>query len=72
MSASEVYSSEVKKTEILKTHFRRSIGVRIKEMKEVFEGEVAEMQPSIVSDSIVFLYCLFWSRLLSRLNPQRD
>eukprot|EP01086_Lenisia_limosa_P002575 TRINITY_DN1615_c0_g1_i3.p1 TRINITY_DN1615_c0_g1~~TRINITY_DN1615_c0_g1_i3.p1 ORF type:complete len:480 (-),score=30.10 TRINITY_DN1615_c0_g1_i3:46-1485(-) len=72
VSASEVYSSEVKKTEILKTHFRRSIGVRIKEMKEVFEGEVAEMQPSIVSDSIVsFVVTLKSSKGLKhlRLDP---
>ncbi len=34
---SEVYSSEVKKTEILMEHFRRAIGLRIKENKEVYE-----------------------------------
>ncbi|TNJ28109.1 TBP-interacting protein TIP49 [Giardia muris] len=38
--ASEVYSAEVKKTEVLMEHFRRAIGLRIKEVKEVFEGEV--------------------------------
>jgi len=35
MVGSEVFSSEVKKTEILMEHFRRSIGIRIKETKEV-------------------------------------
>ena len=40
MVGSEVYSSEVKKTEILMEHFRRAIGLRIKETKEVYEGEV--------------------------------
>jgi len=40
MVGSEVYSSEVKKTEILMEHFRRAIGLRIKENKEVYEGEV--------------------------------
>jgi DNA helicase TIP49 (TBP-interacting protein) len=35
-----VFSSEVKKTEILMEHFRRAIGIRIKESKEVYEGEV--------------------------------
>lgn len=40
MVGSEVYSSEVKKTEVLMENFRRSIGLRIKETKEVFEGEV--------------------------------
>ncbi|KAK2987750.1 hypothetical protein RJ640_016345 [Escallonia rubra] len=37
MVGSEVYSSEVKKTEVLMEHFRRAIGLRIKENKEVTE-----------------------------------
>ncbi|KAE8705794.1 RuvB-like 1 [Hibiscus syriacus] len=37
MVGSEVYSSEVKKTEVLMENFRRSIGLRIKENKEVTE-----------------------------------
>ncbi|TYZ60535.1 hypothetical protein PybrP1_003068 [[Pythium] brassicae (nom. inval.)] len=45
MVGSEVYSSEVKKTEILMEHFRRAIGLRIKESKEVYEGEVTELAP---------------------------
>lgn len=45
MVGSEVYSSEVKKTEILMENFRRSIGLRIKESKEVYEGEVTEITP---------------------------
>jgi RuvB-like protein 1 (pontin 52) len=40
MVGSEVYSTEVKKTEILMENFRRAIGLRIKENKEVYEGEV--------------------------------
>lgn len=40
MVGSEVYSSEVKKTEVLMENFRRAIGLRIKENKEVYEGEV--------------------------------
>lgn len=43
---SEVYSTEVKKTEVLAESFRRAIGLRIKETKEVYEGEVTEMTPS--------------------------
>ncbi|KAK4492781.1 hypothetical protein RD792_000128 [Penstemon davidsonii] len=39
MVGSEVYSSEVKKTEVLMENFRRAIGLRIKESKEVYEGE---------------------------------
>jgi RuvB-like protein 1 (pontin 52) len=45
MVGSEVFSSEVKKTEILMEHFRRAIGLRIKESKEVYEGEVTEVTP---------------------------
>eukprot|EP00218_Dolichomastix_sp_CCMP3274_P002024 CAMPEP_0170163596 /NCGR_PEP_ID=MMETSP0033_2-20121228/77680_1 /TAXON_ID=195969 /ORGANISM="Dolichomastix tenuilepis, Strain CCMP3274" /LENGTH=455 /DNA_ID=CAMNT_0010401235 /DNA_START=11 /DNA_END=1378 /DNA_ORIENTATION=+ len=45
MVGSEVYSSEVKKTEVLMENFRRSIGLRIKENKEVYEGEVTELTP---------------------------
>jgi len=52
MVGSEVYSSEVKKTEILMTNFRRAIGLRIKEVKEVFEGEVTQLKP-IESESPV-------------------
>merc|ERR1711871_1472386 len=35
----------VKKTEILMENFRRAIGLRIKETKEVYEGEVTELTP---------------------------
>ena len=45
MSASEVYSSEVKKTEVLMENFRRAIGLRIRETKEVYEGEVTLLTP---------------------------
>jgi len=45
MVGSEVYSTEVKKTEVLMENFRRSIGLRIKETKEVYEGEVTELTP---------------------------
>eukprot|EP00825_Cyclidium_porcatum_P034187 TRINITY_DN3602_c0_g1_i1.p1 TRINITY_DN3602_c0_g1~~TRINITY_DN3602_c0_g1_i1.p1 ORF type:complete len:488 (+),score=74.81 TRINITY_DN3602_c0_g1_i1:205-1668(+) len=44
MVGSEVYSSEVKKTEILMENFRRAIGLKIKETKEVWEGEVTELK----------------------------
>ncbi|KAI3892386.1 hypothetical protein MKX03_012604 [Papaver bracteatum] len=45
MVGSEVYSSEVKKTEVLMENFRRAIGLRMKENKEVYEGEVTELSP---------------------------
>eukprot|EP00035_Acanthoeca_spectabilis_P020848 m.434883 g.434883 ORF g.434883 m.434883 type:complete len:457 (-) comp17782_c0_seq1:102-1472(-) len=46
MVGSEVYSSEVKPTEVLMENFRRAIGLRIKEVKEVYEGEVTELTPT--------------------------
>lgn len=60
---SEVYSSEVKKTEILMEHFRRAIGLRIKERKEVYEGEVVEINP-VVSESSTGDY----SKVITRVN----
>ena len=52
MSASEVYSSEVKKTEILMENFRRAIGLRIRETKEVYEGEVTLLTPEEAEDPL--------------------
>lgn len=43
ITASEVFSLEMSKTEALTQAFRRSIGVRIREMGEVVEGEVVEI-----------------------------
>jgi len=40
---SQVVSTEVKQTEIIMQHIRRSIGLRIREKKEVYEGEVTEL-----------------------------
>lgn len=45
MVGSEVYSAEVKKTEVLMENFRRAIGLRVKEVKQVFEGEVVSLKP---------------------------
>jgi len=45
MVGSEVFSTEIKKTEVLMENFRRSIALRIKETKEVYEGEVTELTP---------------------------
>ena len=42
---SEVYSTEIKKTEALMENFRRAIGLRVRETKEVYEGEVTELTP---------------------------
>merc|ERR1712096_176348 len=50
MVGSEVYSTEVKKTEILMENCRRAIGLRIKETKEVYEGEVTELTPEEKAD----------------------
>ncbi|ODV80523.1 RuvB-like helicase 1 [Suhomyces tanzawaensis NRRL Y-17324] len=42
---SELFSAEIKKTATLMENFRRAIGLRIKETKEVYEGEVTELTP---------------------------
>eukprot|EP00043_Microstomoeca_roanoka_P014912 m.148684 g.148684 ORF g.148684 m.148684 type:complete len:456 (+) comp16140_c0_seq1:162-1529(+) len=52
MVGSEVYSAEVKPTEVLMENFRRAIGLRIKEIKEVYEGEVTELTPEETEDSL--------------------
>lgn len=52
MVASEVFSSEVKKTEILMENFRRAIGLRIREFKEVYEGEVTELSVEETDDPL--------------------
>ncbi len=44
MSASEIYSTELKKTEILMRALRKAIGVRIKDIREVIEGEVKHLE----------------------------
>ncbi|KAH7820557.1 putative DNA helicase [Monocercomonoides exilis] len=45
MTGPEVYSAEVKKTEVLMENMRRALGLRIKENKDVYEGEVTEITP---------------------------
>ena len=49
---SEVYSTEIKKTEVLMENFRRSIGLRIREIKEVYEGEIISIKPIESSSNI--------------------
>jgi RuvB-like protein 1 len=52
MVGSEVYSAEVKKTEILMENFRRAIGLRIRETKEVYEGELVTLTPEEVENPL--------------------
>jgi len=65
MVGSEVYSSEVKKTEVLMENFRRAIGLRIKENKEVYEGEASPPLPCYCIDFLGHSY-LFWKYRLDR------
>lgn len=44
MVGNEIDSNEVKKTEILMENFRRSIHLKIKDFKEIFEGEITDLQ----------------------------
>ncbi len=43
ISGSEIYSSEIKKTEFLMQAIRRTIGVRIRETRSVYEGVITEV-----------------------------
>ncbi|EYC44477.1 hypothetical protein Y032_0460g1862 [Ancylostoma ceylanicum] len=44
ISASEIFSVEMSKSEVLMQSFRKAIGVRIKEETEVLEGEVVSIE----------------------------
>ncbi|MEM4717943.1 MAG: RuvB-like helicase [Desulfurococcaceae archaeon] len=44
MSGSEIYSTERKKTEILMEAVRKSLGVRIREVRKVYEGVVKDIK----------------------------
>lgn len=66
MTGSEVFSSEVKKTEILMENFRRAIGLRIKEMKDVYEGEVTEITP-VEAESSTSGLCIIITYVLTFL-----
>ncbi|RLG87168.1 MAG: TATA box-binding protein [Thermoprotei archaeon] len=44
LSGAELYSAEVKKTEVLMRAVRRAIGIRIKEIRRVYEGAVKEIK----------------------------
>jgi TBP-interacting protein len=44
LSGSEIYSSEKKKTEILTEALRRALGIRIREMRTVYEGVVKDIK----------------------------
>lgn len=42
----------MKKTEVLMENFRRAIGIKIKEVKEVFEGQVVSLVRTSASYSL--------------------
>ena len=44
LSGSEIYSAEMKKTEVLMQAMRKAIGVRIREFRKVYEGMVKDMK----------------------------
>ncbi len=43
IAASEIFSAEIKKTEFLTQALRKAIGVRIREMRKIYEGVVKEL-----------------------------
>ncbi|KZT27921.1 TIP49-domain-containing protein [Neolentinus lepideus HHB14362 ss-1] len=67
---SEVYSTEVEKTEVLAESFRRAIGLRIKETKDVYEGEVTELTPA-KSENLLSGYGKTVSHLIMGLKTAR-
>ena len=78
MVGSEVYSAEIKKTEVLIENYRRAIGLRIKETKEVYEGEVTELTPHETEDplggillkdfiqTVLLVFNLVWYLMLAK------
>jgi TBP-interacting protein len=44
LSGSEIYSSEFSKTEVLMRALRKAIGVKIRDLREVIEGEVKKIE----------------------------
>lgn len=44
MSGSEIYSTERKKTEVLMEAIRKALGVRVREVRKVYEGVVKEIK----------------------------
>jgi len=49
MNGAELYSAEVKKTEILMRAVRRAIGIRIREFRRVYEGVIKELKFALAS-----------------------
>lgn len=49
LNGAELYSTELKKTEILMRAVRRAIGIRIKETRRVYEGVVKEIKFAMAS-----------------------
>uniref|UniRef100_A0A7C2VGL5 DNA helicase n=1 Tax=Ignisphaera aggregans TaxID=334771 RepID=A0A7C2VGL5_9CREN len=49
LNGSELYSAELKKTEILTRAVRRAIGIRIRELRRVYEGVVREIKFAMAS-----------------------
>ena len=70
MVGSEVYSSEVKKTEVLMENFRRAIGLRIKETKDVYEGEVSVMLFSLLLFCSCAVTCFPFEFQVTELSPE--
>ncbi len=48
LDGAEIYSTEIKKTEVLMRAVRRAIGVRIREVRKVYEGVVKEIKIAYV------------------------
>ncbi|MEL9939474.1 MAG: RuvB-like domain-containing protein [Ignisphaera sp.] len=49
INGAELYSTEIKKTEILMRAVRRAIGIRVRELRRVYEGVVKEIKFALAS-----------------------
>ena len=67
MVASAVYSKEVQKTAVLAEHFRKAIGLRIKEAKEVYEGEVTQLTVEETEDPLAGAASAAYGRTISHV-----
>jgi len=50
LSGSEVYSTEMKKTEVLMQAMRKAIGVRLREWRKIYEGALTSLDYQMVSN----------------------
>ena len=71
MVGSVVYSKEVQKTAVIHEHFRKSIGLRISERKEVYKDEVTQLSVEETEDPLNAGYGRTISHILLTLKTTK-